>query len=471
VKATCIYGPPGTGKTTRLAAMYRDELEFYGADQIRFLSFTKAAARETLHKIEGLKDIGGASTIHSLIYGLIGVDNNQVIDNAKLQEFGNIVGYPLSGGESSYNDISEGDEFLSIYSVSRNTLQAPEAAYNKSTRPGTPSGFKYFIKAYCKWKKSLGYVDFDDMLCGYIDDPPPHPHKVLFIDEAQDLTPLQWGAIDRLCMTVDKVVIAGDDDQAIFEFTGAAAHGMAKFEKKYNAERIILGQSYRIPRTVHAVANKLISQVQRVDKEYHPRNFEGEVVVYGTVDAIEWDDRDTLVLYRTHYVRKDVENHLITHGIPYTVESGAPGIMQSKPMRAIQVWESFNATGLMSPTAKKLVAQYATQRVLDHMEADTLTRIQGLGWSNALHLPENVIGFYGAMARMNGNPNIRLSTIHGAKGREADRVILITTQTQRVIQNEMLNPDAEARVFYVGATRAKEELCIVWGHDGYTIRI
>ena len=47
------------------------------------------------------------------------------------------------------------------------------------------------------------------------------PFKVLMVDEAQDLTPLQWDMVVKIAKHVDRVYIAGDDDQAIYEWNGA----------------------------------------------------------------------------------------------------------------------------------------------------------------------------------------------------------------------------------------------------------
>ena len=57
---------------------------------------------------------------------------------------------------------------------------------------------------------------------------------------------------------------------------------------------------------------------------------------------------------------------------------------------------------------------------------------------------------------------VRLLTIHGAKGTEADNVILIGDTTKNVADG-MYDPDSdtEAKVFYVGVTRAKKNLYII----------
>jgi superfamily I DNA/RNA helicase len=58
-------------------------------------------------------------------------------------------------------------------------------------------------------------------------------------------------------------------------------------------------------------------------------------------------------------------------------------------------------------------------------------------------------------------PRIRLSTIHGMKGGEANEVILLTDMAARTMNEARKNPDDEARVWYVAVTRAREALHIV----------
>jgi superfamily I DNA/RNA helicase len=58
-------------------------------------------------------------------------------------------------------------------------------------------------------------------------------------------------------------------------------------------------------------------------------------------------------------------------------------------------------------------------------------------------------------------PRIRLSTIHGMKGGEAQRVVLLTDMAARTHEEARRWPEDESRVWYVAATRAREELHIV----------
>ena len=70
-----------------------------------------------------------------------------------------------------------------------------------------------------------------------------------------------------------------------------------------------------------------------------------------------------------------------------------------------------------------------------------------------------------------GEPRIRVSTIHQAKGGECDNVVILLDLGRIVYKSYTKNPDDEHRVFYVAVTRAKENLYIIEAqtHQGYRI--
>ena len=59
------------------------------------------------------------------------------------------------------------------------------------------------------------------------------------------------------------------------------------------------------------------------------------------------------------------------------------------------------------------------------------------------------------------NPRITLSTIHAAKGGEADNVLILPDITKSAVDNNDRDPDELHRSFYVAVTRAKQSLHIL----------
>ena len=61
---------------------------------------------------------------------------------------------------------------------------------------------------------------------------------------------------------------------------------------------------------------------------------------------------------------------------------------------------------------------------------------------------------------LNSKPQIKLSTVHGAKGGEADNVFLILDLTTKALEQLARNPDDAHRVLYTGITRTKQNLLL-----------
>jgi superfamily I DNA/RNA helicase len=72
------------------------------------------------------------------------------------------------------------------------------------------------------------------------------------------------------------------------------------------------------------------------------------------------------------------------------------------------------------------------------------------------------------------SPKVRLSTIHGAKGMEADDVILATSTSRRTEEAQENSPDAfdeECRIEYVAVTRARQNLMVCETDEPFTMRL
>ena len=69
-----------------------------------------------------------------------------------------------------------------------------------------------------RFKKEKGLKDFNDLLEDFLTKESYNKFKVLFIDEAQDLSLLQWEMVRKIWSHAEKTYIAGDDDQAIFKW-------------------------------------------------------------------------------------------------------------------------------------------------------------------------------------------------------------------------------------------------------------
>ncbi len=70
---------------------------------------------------------------------------------------------------------------------------------------------------------------------------------MVIVDEAQDLTRLQWRMCKKIWENSKRVYVSGDDDQAIFRWMGADVEHLINMD----GEVSVLKQSYRCPLSVH----------------------------------------------------------------------------------------------------------------------------------------------------------------------------------------------------------------------------
>lgn len=477
MKAYAVYGPPGCGKTTEMLRRVEAAKTRFKVNEIGFLSFTKAGAAEALKRLN-ISRSDKICTIHSLMYRMNNISAPAVVDSLKLRKFGDRTGFRFRGQSNDTGEQMEiGDQYIAVLGKCANRMTPLREEYYESDRPGDWEGFRFFAESYESWKQANGYVDFNDMLKLYLQFPSPTGIKCLFVDEAQDLSDLQWAVIDKI-IEVDKpdeVHIAGDDDQAIYEWSGANTHGMAEFEDRYDAERSVLRLSWRVPALVHSVAMGVVNTIEnRVPKEYLPRadsagqvrriaHFDPKSVSHGA---------DIMILCRNFMTRKQVEDELIRHRIPYRNEGGMPGLFASRVAEAIRVFRKLEAGESISQTEIDKLVAASDERTRRDIQTRDFKAILQRGYIRSFVIPPTLVDFY-RDADFSTEPTIRLSTIHSAKGREAERVILhtgLTDKTYRDMDKSQSHFDAEARVWYVGVTRAKHSLEILEGENGYPIK-
>lgn len=471
-----IYGPPGTGKTSELLKRIRGLCDSGVVESdICFISFTKAAAKEMADRA-GLSK-ANISTIHSLAYRTLSLSKDQIIGREELKQFTKITGFEFTGANPEEQEfIGVGDFYLSLYSLYRNLLhEHPKQTFNISSREGSLKEFEFFVRKYDEFKAAFGVFDFTDMLREALGDDAPD-FEYIFIDEAQDLSPLQWKLVEHWTRWVPNVCIAGDDDQALYKWGGADPAGMFNFARKYGANSIVLGQSYRVPSEVHKLATGVVTNIRnRVDKKYLPKSESGVVRKFDSAFTLPIPKHgdDILFLYRNHSLREDFEQILIDNGLPYVIDSGKPGYFHSPLARAVRLFKTairdFERVGrvLMRGNEENLLSRFCPG-YKNHIQEGDFSFVSGRSWVKFLIGPIEQTRYLEQVDADNNlfvKPTIHMSTIHGSKGREAERVVLLNALGGRSLDTFMTDPDSEIRNFYVGITRSKNILDIVYGQN------
>ena len=382
------------------------------------------------------------------------------------------------------------------------------------------------IRKYELAKIREGRLDFTDMIAGFagvkftIDGPveieptgeTPESLRVLAVDEAQDSSPL----VDRVCRRlaggdrIERVWLCGDPFQSIHSFAG----GDYNLFMAWAAEEYTMPRSYRCPSEILALGERCLRQMNRGyrDRGIKPASVGGRVSQAGSaIEAIErlTANSSALLLGRCTFALEEYEAILKSRRLPYqwvdkghaaAQLSGYGSLWSLQHGRACRGDDLAHAVAILSVKNERhgtLLDRGAKAAWKDgrksHLDIIRPTNgdfdlvgftpamralvLQGR-WAEAIEpkcqeratLWHEVATKFGeALA---SNPPIRLSTIHSAKGLEADHVILSSISSASVDRSRDSLPelfDEECRVAYVAVTRARKSLTYV--EDGGRYRL
>ena len=496
-----IFGPPGTGKTTTLIRIVKDEIERgTPPDRIAFVSFSRKAAEEARDRAASELGISQEQmvwfrTLHSMAFQCLGMNTRDVLKGQDYNKLGDLVGLEFTSNASVsmadgalYAQGRSGDAYLGMIQQARVREVSLEQQFNDTAdwrlHYQQARVIKDAVEAY---KKVYGKKDFVDMIEDFIEEGKSPSFDVLIVDEAQDLSPLQWRMVHEVLKpNAKRVYFAGDDDQCIYSWMGVNVRDFLRASD----EKQVLQQSYRIPSSVHDLAAGLIERVDiRQTKLWNPTEHRGTVVWHRDIMDVDIQTGEWLILARTNYIANKVANDLREEGYLFWRE-GSGWSISPNVLFGIEVWlrlckgEYLSATELekFSKQLRKEVVSKAGKKILGSLDSEVTYTLQDLiekcdleansstPWHDVIKVSERERIYISSVRRrgekiLTAKPRVKISTIHKAKGGEADNVLLLLDSSKACVESP--DQDSEIRTFYVGMTRAKKALHIVESTNKY----
>ena len=473
-----VLGPPGTGKTTKLLNLVEQHLnEGIRPEHIGYLAFTRKAADEAAERAFAKfnytrEDLPYFRTIHSLCFQQLNLKRSDVMTKTHYQELGEMLGLEVDGGvdmgEGQVFGMRTGDKLFFLENMARVKQRDLKEIYNEYNDDDINwFELERLSRALVSYKEKRKIIDYTDMLMKCLKVATFPKLRILFVDEAQDLSAIQWNIINEVGKETEVVYIAGDDDQAIYRWAGADVNQFIKLEGKST----VLNKSYRVPSSIWDLATKLSLRISsRIKKEFKPTEETGEVRWYMDPEDVDISQGTWYLLARNGYMLNQLENICIKNGYPFTIV-GRRSPLSSEALQAIRFWTRLSKGESIVGSGIKLIYKFMVTRCPRGINPEGYYTISDFNlkpgiWHERLNKIDTKRREYYIMLLKRGenldqDPRIKISTIHGVKGGEADNVMLLTDIAPRTYREMHSLPDDEIRVFYVAVTRAKKSLHIV----------
>ena len=477
-----ILGPPGTGKTTKLLKYVKTFLKLgTPIDKIGYFAFTTKAANEATDRMLDSnpklqkKNLKHFRTLHSLAFNQLGMKKSNVMQDEHYEDIGRKLGIEVtvySNGEEKTGFVDSDSEYFNIINAARIKNVTIEEEYNTDMYSEDIDKHQLQIlkDEVDNYKSAYNLVDFTDMIEKFNVSELCPKFDIAFIDEAQDLSNIQWKMVDIITKNSKYVILAGDDDQAIYGWAGA---NVKKFQQKFSKKDIILPQSYRVPLKVQDIANKILDRIpddRRIKKQWEARKEVGDVDYITDIDGLPLHEGNWLILARYNDRLSKLMPSLKDRGI-YFQYKGRKSYKVSlfRTILNYTRWQKGELLSLsevkdilecigsnLKPTEEKMydLSEFGLDKTVnwfDEFQVD---------YEECLYIREMLS--YGE--KLSQDARVKLSTIHAAKGGEADNVLLILDNTKTIRESSEKNDeksDEENRVWYVGVTRTKQNLYIM----------
>jgi DNA helicase-2/ATP-dependent DNA helicase PcrA len=501
-----ILAPAGSGKTrvlTRRIA-YQVATEEADASHVLALTFTRKAAGELRDRLRalGLREGVAAGTFHGVAWAQLRArwsDEGRAAPTL-LTRKGRVLGDIVRRGPMTVAQLAGEIEWAKARLVGpAGYVEAVATARRRP--PGPPERVAELYGLYEEAKQRHRFVDFDDLLrlCSHLlhNDAAfaatqRWRFRHLYVDEFQDVNPLQMELLDAWRGDRWDLCVVGDPHQAIYGWNGAEPAFLEEFSRRYPpAEVIALDRNYRsTPQVLAAAADVLVAarvpdRVVRPVRpdgppprlERHPTDRdEAHAVARAVRDArapgMRW--KAQAILARTHAQLPLLAEALRVAGVPHRMRGEGDLLARPEVRTAVDLLRRTDR--LLSAALPDLRALAAEAEAAEGLEAEATANLHLVARCahdqlrlDASASTRGFLGWLVATLEAEGGDStgdaVTLATFHAAKGLEWPVVHLTGLEDGFVpIAHARTRADRteEARLLYVAMTRAEDVLRCTW---------
>lgn len=513
----CVLAGAGTGKTRALTHRIA-----YGIAEGKFLpesvlalTFTTKAAAEMGHRLRGLGVEGVATrTFHSAALRqlqhfwpeITGGYLPDIVASKGRIIAGALEGLKISLDTAVLRDIAGDIEWRKVqgYSLEEYREHRPARA------GGLPGSLSLEVmlsihERYESLKDEQSRIDFEDVLLACVGmleeetrvrDRIQAQYGVFLVDEYQDVSPIQQRLLDAWLGKREDLVVVGDASQTIYTFAGASSSYLLDFATRYpTASVITLERNYRSSADIVQAANHVISGrpgavvLRARDSPSTPirRHIaasdqrEADYIAQSIHNLLEQgrSGDDIAILTRFGAQSLLLETALASKGLSTRVQGAKDYFEQPHIQRAVMEIRGAAVAGVEGELATVVddilhgIGFDGTPP--DHAGAERSKYEDLLALRNLARSadPSTTVMEFSTMLTTRKSAGdspsvgaITISTVHSAKGREWP-VVFMMGLAEGLFPISYATTDSaieeERRLFYVGITRAREELVLSMG--------
>lgn len=465
----------GSGKSTTLR-MIASTLRDSGVPEadILYLAFSSAMVKEIGPKLSGM---ALTRTIHSQGFGAVRRNLGKVdVQDAKVKL--KPIVEAIIKADSSLSD--QADKFSLTYE----TINLVQKLMVNLVDPASVEGVEEIVAHYdidlegqdVAWASKVavqvfaaaldlakaGKISFDDQIWlptsqGW----PVQKFRFVLVDEAQDLSAAQLAIAMASVAPGGNMIFVGDSRQAIFGFAGAQCDSMERIIAATHADTLPLSMTYRCPSAHVALAQQIVPGIEAA-----PNAPEGVVSAVSEDKLAREVKAGDLVICRTTAPIVSLAFNLIASGIPAQVKGRDIGKGLCALVKRVAQVPGFRFEGFLNHLVAYTDQQVAMLQVKPGNDAkvqrieDQSECVQAIFRAST---PPTLPALLKAITSVfsDSTPGVTLSTVHRAKGLEADRVFIMRPDLLPLRTRSAWQAKQELNLKYVAFTRSRHDLVFV----------